>query len=267
MAVWLLVRPWRRAIYCTIGNLISVCNLQCRMGGKFGLRLRNDAFLRSRSRCGLRAKRLEGLAILSDNRAVALAREGRMLDKQSNGTESAPVWRILRFFGLDNRRDKESPTYTMQRPTEDRFLLARHDLENRIAVLMGGRAAEALIFDGEVSTGASDDLQRATEIASEMVTRYGMVEKLGPRTYARPPQPFLTGTTADRIEASEATEREIDIAVRDIVARAFDRATEVLGARRADLDEGARLLLAQETVTAEQFPAISSARPAVKTAG
>ena len=64
--------------------------------------------------------------------------------------------------------------YTMQRPTEDRFLLARHDLENRIAVLMGGRAAEALIFDGEVSTGASDDLQRATEIATEMVTRYGM---------------------------------------------------------------------------------------------
>ena len=65
--------------------------------------------------------------------------------------------------------------YTMQRPTEDRFLLARHDLENRVAVLMGGRAAEALIFDGEVSTGASDDLQRATEIATEMVTRYGMV--------------------------------------------------------------------------------------------
>jgi cell division protease FtsH len=83
-------------------------------------------------------------------------------------------------------------------------------------VLMGGRAAEALIFDGEVSTGASDDLQRATEIATEMVTRYGMVETLGPRTYARPPQPFLTGTMADRIEASEATEREIDIAVRDI---------------------------------------------------
>jgi cell division protease FtsH len=81
---------------------------------------------------------------------------------------------------------------TIQRPTEDRFLLARHDLENRISVLMGGRAAEALIF-GEVSTGASDDLQRATEIATEMVTRYGMNETVGPRTYAPPPQPFLTG--------------------------------------------------------------------------
>jgi cell division protease FtsH len=154
--------------------------------------------------------------------------------------------------------------YTMQRPTEDRFLLARHDLENCIAVLMGGRAAEALIFDGEVSTDASDDLQRATEIATQMVTRYSMVEPLGPRTYAPPPQPFLTGTTADRIEASEATERQINIAVRDIVVKAFDRATEVLRARRADLDEGARLLLVQETVTADQFPAIHSAGPQKK---
>ena len=154
--------------------------------------------------------------------------------------------------------------YTMQRPTEDQFLLARHDLENRLSVLMGGRAAEALIFDGEVSTGASDDLQRATEIATQMATRYGMVEPLGPRTYARPPQPFLTGSTSNRIEASEATEREIDIAVRDIVVKAFYRATEVLRARRADLDEGARLLLAQETVTADQFPAIRSVGPQTK---
>ena len=156
--------------------------------------------------------------------------------------------------------------YTMQRPTEDRFLLARHDLENRISVLMGGRAAEALIFDDEVSTGASDDLQRATEIATAMVTRYGMSETLGPRTYAPPPQPFLTGTTVNRVDASEATEREIDIAVRDIVAKAFERATEVLQARRANLDEGARLLLAQETVTADQFPAIRSAGPETKSA-
>ena len=87
--------------------------------------------------------------------------------------------------------------YTLQRPTEDRFLLARCDLENRIGVLMGGRAAEALIFDGEISTGASDDLQRTTEIATEMVTRYGMNETIGARTYAPLPQPFLAGTTAN----------------------------------------------------------------------
>jgi cell division protease FtsH len=145
--------------------------------------------------------------------------------------------------------------YTIQRPTEDRFLLARHDLENRIAVLTGGRAAEALVFDGEISTGASDDLQRATEIALEMVTRFGMDETVGPRTYAAPPQPFL-GTPARHIEASETTEREIDVAVRDIVIKAFERATTILRARRADLEDGTRLLLERETLTADQFPAI-----------
>ena len=129
--------------------------------------------------------------------------------------------------------------YTIQRPTEDRFLLAASELENRIAVLMGGRAAESLDFDGDVSTGAADDLQRATEIALEMVTRYGMDETLGQRTYAPAPQPFLTGTTANRFEAAEVTAREIDVAVRDILAHAFERATEILRSRRADLDQGA----------------------------
>jgi cell division protease FtsH len=151
--------------------------------------------------------------------------------------------------------------YTMQRPTEDRFLLGRQELENRIAVLMGGRAAEALIFDGEVSTGASDDLQRATQIAMEMVTRYGMNETVGQRTYAPPPQPFLAATTTNAVAASDTTEREIDIAVRDIVATAFGRATDILRSRHGDLDEGARLLLAQETLTADQFHAIRSPVP------
>ncbi|MGC2784146.1 MAG: ATP-dependent zinc metalloprotease FtsH [Roseiarcus sp.] len=147
--------------------------------------------------------------------------------------------------------------YTMQRPTEDRFLLGRQELENRIAVLMGGRASEALVYEGEVSTGASDDLQRATQIAVEMVTRYGMNETVGQRTYApTPPQPFLAGAVPERIDASDATEREIDVAVRDLVAKALGRATDVLRSRRADLDEGARLLLMHETLTADQFPAI-----------
>jgi cell division protease FtsH len=151
--------------------------------------------------------------------------------------------------------------YTMQRPTEDRFLLVRHDLENRIAVLMGGRAAEALIFEGELSTGAADDLQRATEIAMQMVTRYGMNETLGPRTYAPPPQPFLTGRQTGQIEASETTEREIDVAVRDLATKGFERATEILRRRRGDLDEGARRLLERETITADDFPAIRAPTP------
>jgi len=157
--------------------------------------------------------------------------------------------------------------YTIQRPTEDRFLLARHELENRIAVLMGGRAAEALIFDGEVSTGASDDLQRATEIAMQMVTRYGMNETVGQRTYAPAPQPFIAGVDTKGVDASEATEREIDVAVRDLIAKAFDRASDILRSRRIDLDEGARLLLAQETLTSDQFPAIRSSVLSEKPAG
>jgi len=146
--------------------------------------------------------------------------------------------------------------YTMQRPTEDRFLLAKSDLDNRITVLMGGRAAESLIFAGNVSTGAADDLQRATEIALEMVTRHGMDQKIGQRTYASAPQPFLPAVPTDRIQAAETTAREIDVAVRDVIAQAFDRATEILQSRRPDLDDGVELLLRRETLTAEDFPAI-----------
>jgi cell division protease FtsH len=146
--------------------------------------------------------------------------------------------------------------YTIQRPTEDRFLLAESDLNNRITVLMGGRAAERLIFAGNVSTGAADDLQRATEIALEMVTRHGMDEKIGQRTYVPPPQPFLPGIQTSNVQAAETTAREIDIAVRDIIAAAFHRATEILQARRGDLDKGVELLLIRETLTADDFPAI-----------
>jgi cell division protease FtsH len=146
--------------------------------------------------------------------------------------------------------------YTIQRPTEDRFLLAESELKNRITVLMGGRAAECLIFAGNVSTGAADDLQRATEIALEMVTPYGMAETLGQRTYSPPPHSFLPSVPADRIQTAEATEREIDLAVREFIADAFRRATEILQARRTDLDMGADLLLRRETLTAEDFPAV-----------
>ena len=143
--------------------------------------------------------------------------------------------------------------YTMQRPTEDRFLLAKSDLENRLAVLLGGRAAEALIFDGDVSTGAADDLQRATEIALEMVTRQGMDATVGLRVYTPAPQPFLGLPQARESAAAEASAREIDLAVRDIVGRAAERALEILVRRRADLEAGVRLLIEKESLTAEEF--------------
>jgi cell division protease FtsH len=154
--------------------------------------------------------------------------------------------------------------YTIQHPTEDRFVLAASELRNRIAVLMGGRAAEVLIFEGDISTGAADDLQRATDIATEMVTLYGMAESVGQRTYKPAPQGFLSGQVLDKPVASEATLREIDLSVRDIVAEAFDEARTILTRRRADLDQGAELLLKKEAITAEDFPALQQAKPVGK---
>jgi cell division protease FtsH len=151
--------------------------------------------------------------------------------------------------------------YTIQRPTEDRFLVSRGELKNKMAVLLGGRAAEALVFE-EVSTGASDDLSKATEIARSMVTRFGMSDELGLATYETQTPTFLNRDSFAALrerEFSEETAREIDCAVRKLVDQAFDTATQVLEERRADLDAGAKLLLERETLTAEDFPAL--ARP------
>ena len=106
--------------------------------------------------------------------------------------------------------------YTIQRPTEDRFLMSRRELADKMAVLLGGRAAESIFFD-DVSTGSADDLAKATDIARSMVTRYGMDEKLGMVTLERERSPFLRVPgewTGGRREFSEDTAREIDCAVR-----------------------------------------------------
>lgn len=145
--------------------------------------------------------------------------------------------------------------YTMQRPTEDRFLLSARDLENRMAVLMGGRAAEDVVF-GEISTGASDDLQKVTEVARDMVMRYGMEESLGNRAYATQRQAFLGQPAGDIAEVSNDTQREIDLAIKARVETAFQQAKDLLVAHRTDLEEGAQLLLAKETLTDTDFPAI-----------
>ncbi|MFN3131244.1 ATP-dependent zinc metalloprotease FtsH [Roseibium sp.] len=145
--------------------------------------------------------------------------------------------------------------YTMQRPTEDRFLLSTQDLENRMAVLMGGRAAEEIIFN-EISTGASDDLQKVTEVARDMVMRYGMEGGLGNRVYASPQQNFLGQPVPDRADVSEETQREIDLAIRARVEAAFARAKAILNDHRSELDAGAELLLTKETLTDQDFPAI-----------
>jgi cell division protease FtsH len=148
--------------------------------------------------------------------------------------------------------------YTIQRPTEDRFLMTRDELEAKMAVLLGGRAAEKLVFD-HLSTGAADDLARVTDIARAIVMRYGMHEKLGHIAYAEERAPFL-GTPAApgwrERDYSEETAREIDCAVREIVASAFERALALLTKNRATLEEGARKLLERETLGEAELAAL-----------
>jgi cell division protease FtsH len=141
--------------------------------------------------------------------------------------------------------------YTIQRPTEDRYLMTSEELENRMAVLLGGRAAEVVVF-GHLSTGASDDLAKATDIARSMVTRFGMVEKLGQVTFEEAPQNFLGmpgPSYGQERKYSEETAREIDTAVRDIVRQAFDKAVGILRSKRAILERTAQKLLEKETLT------------------
>jgi len=144
--------------------------------------------------------------------------------------------------------------YTIQRPTDDRYLMTRDELETKMAVLLGGRAAEEVVFR-QISTGAADDLGKATSIARSMATRYAMVPDLGYATYDSEPVGFL-GHAATGLEArsySEETAREIDCAVREILDRAFAKARSVVAENRAVLDEGAERLLATETLNEEQL--------------
>jgi cell division protease FtsH len=148
--------------------------------------------------------------------------------------------------------------YTIQRPIEERYLMTRDELENKMSVLLGGRAAESLIF-GHLSTGAADDLSKATDIARSMVTRYGMVESLGHVTYDAEPRSFLDvqqrPTMLER-QYSEETAREIDCAVREILDAAYEKAQAILTRRRADLEGGAAALLEKETLTEDELTAV-----------
>jgi len=149
--------------------------------------------------------------------------------------------------------------YTIQRPTEDRFLMTREELENKMAVLLGGRAAEEVVF-GHLSTGAADDLGKVTGIARSMVMRYGMVKSLGHVTYEEERSPFLAVPgVPQRREYSEETAREIDIAVREIVEAAYDKALAILRRERAVLERGATQLLEKETLAEAELGDIRAA--------
>jgi cell division protease FtsH len=138
--------------------------------------------------------------------------------------------------------------YTIQRPTEDRFLMTREELENKMAVLLGGRAAEEVVF-GHLSTGAHDDLSKVTDIARSMVMRYGMVKTLGHVAYEEPRAPYLGGPMPQsHREYSEETAREIDVAVREIVKACYEKALGILLREKATLERWAQKLLEKETL-------------------
>ncbi len=152
--------------------------------------------------------------------------------------------------------------YTIQRPTEDRFLMTREELENKMKVLLGGRAAEQIVF-GHTSTGAADDLVKVTDIARAMVMRYGMDARLGNVAYEANRSPFLPGAegVAQERRYSEDTAREIDRAVRESVDQAFEKALELLRRQRSVLEEGARRLLQKETLVEDELHELFALSP------
>ena len=160
--------------------------------------------------------------------------------------------------------------YTIQRPTEDRFLMRQAELENKMAVLLGGRAAEQVVFR-EISTGASDDLIRATDLARAMVLRYGMSDALGHVAYDRERSTYLQPgiPMPQSRDYSEETANAVDSAVRTLVDHALERAIGVLTVNRALLDRAAEELLKTETLNEPQIEVLKReivaqmARPAI----
>jgi len=150
--------------------------------------------------------------------------------------------------------------YTIQRPTEDRFLMTRTELEHKMAVLLGGRAAEQVVFS-EISTGAADDLARATDIARAMVLRYGMSEALGNVTYDRERSTFLEPgiPMSQTRDYSEETAHAVDAAVRALIDQAFEHAVTILQLNRALLDRTAEDLLKTETLNQPQIEVLKRA--------
>jgi len=149
--------------------------------------------------------------------------------------------------------------YTIQRPTEDRFLMTLEELQNKMAVLLGGRAAEKIAF-GHLSTGAADDLAKVTDIARAIVTRYGMSEKLGHIALEKDRRSFLATDQPyygpQERSYSDETAAAVDAEVRRIVDETFDRTVALLSERRDLLERTARRLLEKETLDEAELRAL-----------
>jgi cell division protease FtsH len=146
--------------------------------------------------------------------------------------------------------------YTISLPTEDKFLTTRAELTDTMAMTLGGRAAEEIVF-GEITTGASNDLEKVTETAKQMVMRFGMSERLGPRVFGHDRgQPFLGREFSSEPDYSDEIAREIDDEIRRIVEAAHQTAKDLLTDKRDELDHISKILLERETIDAEQFVAL-----------
>ncbi len=143
--------------------------------------------------------------------------------------------------------------YTISLPTEDKFLTTRAELTDTMAMTLGGRGAEEIVF-GEITTGASNDLEKVTEMAKQMVMRYGMSERLGPRVFGHDrSQPFLGREFSSEPDYSDEVAREIDDEIRRIVEEAHQTAKDLLVERREAMNTISKILLERETIDAEQF--------------
>jgi cell division protease FtsH len=146
--------------------------------------------------------------------------------------------------------------YTISLPTEDKFLTTRAELTDTMAMTLGGRAAEEIVF-GEITTGASNDIEKVTETAKQMVMRFGMSERLGPRVFGHDRgQPFLGREFSTEPDYSDEIAREIDDEIRRIVEAAHQTAKDLLTDKRDELDYISKILLERETIDAEQFVAL-----------
>lgn len=152
--------------------------------------------------------------------------------------------------------------YTMMLPDEDRYLANRTKFEGELVTMLGGRAAEAVVFE-RVTTGASNDLERATDLARKMVTEYGMSDELGPMTFGeREEMVFLGRSIAEHRNYSESVARKIDAEVSQLVTRAYDRAREIMVANRSPLDKLAQQLVEKETLGEAEVEALLAAATA-----
>jgi cell division protease FtsH len=151
--------------------------------------------------------------------------------------------------------------YTISLPTEDKFLTSRAELTDTMAMTLGGRAAEEIVF-GEITTGASNDLEKVTETAKQMVMRFGMSERLGPRVFGHDRgQPFLGREFSTEPDYSDEIAREIDDEIRRIVEAAHQTAKDLLNDKRDELDNISKTLIERETIDAEQFVALLDGKP------